>query len=229
MEIFAALWIGVLTFFGQAPVEAQVATVVEHVSAPRPTLEQFIQSSVKIKNKLGHGSGVFIGPTRVLTNGHVAKYLDETTVISSGNGDKFKPTGVVRAGNIDLAMITVDQVYTGWLPKVSCDSVPRLTNLTNVGNPIDVEFMAQVVQVTKGFDPKIEQMGMTFFRGVALEGASGSPMFTDDGKVVGLLTMSLMITKPLGMSGLFDLSTTGLGGYVGFDHSCEFATWKAGS
>lgn len=57
-------------------------------------------------------------------------------------------------------------------------------------------------------------VGLEFFQGVALPGQSGAPIFTKDGDVVGVLTVSVTDQR----SGSF----TGLGLYVKTESTCEF-------
>lgn len=203
-----------------------------------------IELKQKPREFFSHGSGVFITPTRFLTAAHVIDKMPGNPTVAGRvrmeDGSLYNIIKVDIEPNHDVAYVTVDKPYKGYIPEISCEAQPRGTQLTTVGNPLVMEFVEVKVTVAGGRPPArstetvseqdskkpklvkpddIEPQkqigraakpsnlnGQEFFQGVALPGQSGSPMFTEDGKVVGVLSISIM-EMDIG-------SFTGLGLYV---------------
>lgn len=108
---------------------------------------------------VSHGSGVFITPTKFLTAEHVITSLVDNRLELSGrvrmeDGTLRQVTNVAVSRKYDLAIVTVDTPYEGYIPPVSCKEMPRGAELITIGNPLSMEFVEVRVRVTGGkFSP----------------------------------------------------------------------------
>jgi len=225
---------------------------------------------------VGHGSGAFISSTKFLTAGHVVKELTTIDIknpitgrIRMEDGTIFKIHNIAKASVVDLAIVTIQEEYTGYIPPLVCEDAKRGTTLTTIGAPLSFEFVETKIMVSGGVinadikESKTQQQtepqtysnildspnrnpprlnepkrrfpkdlklfeetkeerqsmnvaGTEFFQGIALPGQSGSPVFTDDGNIIGVITITITEDK-IG-------SFTGLGLYVKTSSACGFLT-----
>lgn len=211
-----------------------------------------IDLKAKPREFFSHGSGVFITPTRFLTAAHVVNKVKNNPAVSARvrteDGSLYSVTDVSLDADHDIAYVTLDRPYKGYIPEISCEAQPRGTYLTTMGNPLQMEFVEVEVRVAGGRPPTYiptsvteqenkkpklrkpedispqketgkfarpdQMIGQEFFQGISLPGQSGSPMFTRDNKVVGVLSISILESQ-IG-------SFTGLGLYVKTSSACSF-------
>jgi len=224
---------------------------------------------------VGHGSGAFISSTKFLTAAHVAKDLVTTNSenpitgrIRMENGTIYTINNIAMAKVVDLAIVTIQEEYNGYVPPLVCEDVKRGTELTTIGAPLSFEFVETKIMVAGGvinadikesnMQQKMEPLsysniidspnrnplrlepkrkfpkdlklfeetkeeeksmniaGTEFFQGIALPGQSGSPVYTKDGNIIGVITVTITEDK-IG-------SFTGLGLYVKTSSACGFLT-----
>lgn len=210
MEVLAAIWLGILTFFGQAP-------------GPSPDL--LVSPTVFVKQGTSHGSGVFIAPNKILTADHVVEDNKVSIVALDERRRGYKVTHVERSKTIDLAILTVTRDYEGWLPEVSCRAPERGIKVATVGNPLNMRFVYNELNVTGGhYLPYTAEEGVTMFAGVSNPGQSGSPIY-HDGTLIGILTLVMKDDEKIEISKKKSItisSSTGIGGFVSFESDCGF-------
>lgn len=152
-----------------------------------------LQATVIIEDSTGHGTGIFISPTQVLTAKHVTEhYGDEGMRIRGPEGDIYNIIGM-RKGPADVAIFEVDRpLRVGSPMPVSCEPLKRGDKLSYYGNPMDIEFLGPVELTFIGgkspmaMEEEPEMVDSTLLvEGEAEPGASGSGVIKD-GKVVGV-------------------------------------------
>jgi S1-C subfamily serine protease len=179
-----------------------------------------LQASVIIEDYSGHGSGVFISPTQVLTARHVAAHSNGYLRVRGPDGDIYQIIGVSN-GPADIAILTVDRPLRGVPLKTSCEPLERGDKLTYIGSPLNIEFagpMDLTVMGGKGVsginDPGFALMSefTILTNGEAEPGVSGAGVIDSSGRVVGVYN--------------FAWSGTTYGGFVSLSYPavCEFVT-----
>jgi S1-C subfamily serine protease len=179
-----------------------------------------LQASVIIEDYSGHGSGVFISPTQILTARHVAAHTKGYLRARGPDGDIYHIVGVSN-GPADIAILTVDRPLRGVHLKTSCEPIKRGEKLTYIGSPLNIEFagpMELIVMGGKGVsgidDPGFAVMSefTLLTNGEAEPGVSGAGVLNSSGKVVGVYN--------------FAWGSTTFGGFVSLSYPavCEFVT-----
>jgi hypothetical protein len=103
----------------------------------------------------GHGSGTFIDPLHILTVWHVTQGLkpDQKLKVRTYDGTTYETTGeFVTSPGSDIGILSIDpnKPFTGTPAKVQCGTVPPLTHLINIGNPLQFDFVATNMYSTGG-------------------------------------------------------------------------------
>jgi S1-C subfamily serine protease len=184
---------------------------------PEPTS---LQASVIIEDYSGHGSGVFISPTQILTAKHVASHSKGYLRARGPDGDIYQIIGVSN-GPADIAILTVDRPIRGTPLNYSCDKLERGDKLTYIGSPLNIEFagpMELTVMGGRGVsginDPGFAIMSefTILTNGEAEPGVSGAGVIDSSGRVVGVYN--------------FAWSGTTYGGFVSLSYPavCEWVT-----
>jgi S1-C subfamily serine protease len=191
-----------------------------------PSANTELNASVIVEGRvIGHGSGVFISPTQVLTAGHVADFVVGNGVIREVDGRLHQIVKYIIDKDADLGVITVDPPFTGIVPKTSCAYPNRGDRLHYYGNPGVLEFVGPIYLHYIGGAPR-ERGDPTFtvlVDGAIVNGASGSGVLNEAGEVIGVVTVEFL--DPFDQSD-GHLSPTGIGGYVSLHYPevCEFIT-----
>jgi S1-C subfamily serine protease len=179
-----------------------------------------LQAAVIIEDRGGgHGSGVFISPTQILTASHVAEHVSDRTRVRGPDGDIYQILGA-RFGPADIAIIIVDRPLRVGVPLgISCGQIDRGDRLTYYGSPRTLEFIGPVdVTVLGGrliavVDDDPDEMDATILTdGEGEPGVSGSGLLDSSGRVVGVYTIAMPYTT--------------FGGFVSLSYPavCEFVT-----
>jgi S1-C subfamily serine protease len=177
-----------------------------------------LQASVIIEDYSGHGSGVFISPTQILTARHVAAHAKGYLRARGPDGDIYHIVEVSN-GPADIAILTVDRPLRGVPLKTSCEPLERGEKLTYIGSPLNIEFagpMELIVMGGKGVsgidDPGFAVMSefTLLTNGEAEPGVSGAGVINSSGRVVGIYN--------------FAWGSTTFGGFVSLSYPaiCEF-------
>jgi S1-C subfamily serine protease len=185
-----------------------------------PTDHHALQASVIIEDHSGHGSGVFISPTQILTAGHVAGHAEGYLRARGPDGDIYHIVGV-SYGPADIAILTVDRPLRGVHLKTSCEPIERGDKLTYIGSPLNIEFAGPMELTVIGGrgvsgidDPGFATMSefTLLTNGEAEPGVSGAGVLNSSGRVVGVYN--------------FAWNSTTFGGFVSLSYPavCEFVT-----
>jgi S1-C subfamily serine protease len=180
-----------------------------------------LQATVIIEDQTGHGSGVFISPTQVLTAKHVAtEVYDGWLRVRGPDGDVYQ---VVSAsfGPADIAILTVDRPMRGTPLGTSCHPIERGDKLSFYGSPLNIEFAGPFEITYVGGKPivsykdaeSLEMMDKALLtNGETEPGVSGAGILDSSGRVVGVYN--------------FAWNGTTYGGFVSLSYPavCEFVT-----
>jgi S1-C subfamily serine protease len=161
-------------------------------TSPPPPADP-LQAYVIIEDANGHGSGVFISPTQVLTAKHVTEHNSDLMRIRGPEGDIYHIIGVYD-GPADISILEVDRPLRGTPLQVSCDPLERGDRLSYYGSPGSLEFIGPVDvtyiggKLERDEDPDYQEMvGSTLLvDGEAEPGVSGSGVLDSQGRVVGV-------------------------------------------
>jgi S1-C subfamily serine protease len=170
-------------------------------------------ASVYIGTNAGHGTGVLISPTKVLTVKHVITAVEDVTkfmvTTKEGRGVKVKSAQISQT--LDVGVLTLEEPIEDIEPAVVTCDVPAIgEELTYVGNPAYLQWLVVPLRVV-GFD---DERVLTV--GLVLGGASGSPVYNSDDEVIGLVSQGLDIRIP-GFEGI----PTGLNNFVSSSAFCN--------
>lgn len=163
------------------------------------------RSTVLIEHEKGHGSGLIIGPRRVLTAHHVVQ----------GDGlDVRFFSGEANAGSViwsdserDLALVDVAIPEGHPEALLSCQQPVAGQHVISVGHPIQSQWV-----MVGGFLPN---SGLIADRYVSLGfpvglGTSGGPVFDEDGQVVGI-TLAILAERSSTEAAFDEFKDTGIG------------------
>ena len=195
------------------------------VPLPRPG----VSASVIIEDRLGgHGSGIFVSSTQVLTAQHVAQM--EGIVVRDVEGGLHHILRTDDSQDADVSILTVDHPFTGVVPKISCNPPERGDTLHYYGNPSELEFVGPVyLHFIGGYGGDQMPSNTSLADGVIIGGASGSGVMDERGKVVGIITTQYRdvdILKTDMGDYVRESTPTGIGAYVSFHYPevCDFVT-----
>jgi hypothetical protein len=160
---------------------------------PNPPTTSPLQAYVIIEDASGHGSGVFISPTQVLTAKHVTEHNSDKMRLRGPEGDLYKIIGVYD-GPADISILEVDRPLRGTPLQVSCDPIERGDRLSYYGSPGDIEFIGPIEVeymggkfISNDDEEFLEMTGSTLLiNGEAEPGVSGAGVLDSQGRVVGV-------------------------------------------
>ncbi len=147
------------------------------------------QATVRVAHSVGHGTGVIVSNRHVVTAWHV---VNEGSIEVAFFAGEAKPATVVWTDeDLDLAVLSVN-VPDRYMPShVNCHAPrPRRQHLTAVGHPSDAGWVA-----IAGYVDELEPIGTGPFLEMALPiglGASGGPVFDEDGDLIGIVSAILV-------------------------------------
>lgn len=179
--------------------------------AEGPSTIKMLSSVAFLGTADGHGSGVFVAPNKVLTAKHVARHLNYQTEVRDYQGRIYAVQDVQISDASDVAIVTLktnvvpDDVT---IAEVACVLPALLEPLVLVGHPLGEHDYMTIVHVIGSHLPnaqenpdEINQFGSTLeisVDGTVEQGMSGGPAFNVDGKVVGLVSNSVVDNNPDG-------------------------------
>lgn len=146
------------------------------------------QSVVTVQSRQGQGTGFFINSRGfLLTNEHVTGGQAQVDIQTS-TGEFFKGTFYYSDRNLDLALYRIDAINTPALPLDTSGKIPEGEEVFSIGSPLGIEQFENsgILQDT------VTRQNQNYLR-VAMKsfpGISGSPLFTEEGQVIGVNTLS---------------------------------------
>ena len=165
---------------------------------PETNHSAMMQSAVFVKAGSGHGSGVVIGPSIVLTAAHVAVNGDVSVIV---NGETIAAKVVMQGTgeDADFAVLKLSHSVDVPIAKISCREVPVGEQIYAVGWPLN----GLPSVLVSGKVLSHEDVGGEYFRFTDanfIMGMSGGPVYDAEGNVVGIVHG--MIVTQYGMPGL---------------------------
>jgi S1-C subfamily serine protease len=170
-------------------------TVLEEVqSSIQTAVERTGPAVVGLGRGWGVGSGVVIGPGRVLTNAHNLRHDEVTITFADGR----RETGNVAAsdGDLDLVVINVDTGDIDPVTWVPDDGEPVAIGraVFALGNPggrglrVTPGFVSSIARSFRG--PRGRRIGGAIEHTAPLpRGSSGGPLVDTEGRLLGINTM----------------------------------------
>jgi S1-C subfamily serine protease len=150
---------------------------------PLNPIDSLQQATVLIEHAKGHGTGIIVGPSQVLTAFHVVQGAPLDVTFFDGPAVR----GEVRWHDeaLDLALVEV-AVPSGYpTPDIACDHELQVgQRLRAVGHPMHERWVmvgGELPTLTAVGGPGLVPMGFS----IGL-GTSGGPVFGDDGRVAGI-------------------------------------------
>ncbi|MGI9500977.1 MAG: S1 family peptidase [Geminicoccaceae bacterium] len=182
-----------------------VAFLMGCSSTPSSSVTPLHRSTVLIEHDEGHGSGLIVGPRRVLTAFHVVQ--------GDGLDIRFF-SGEANAGSViwsdaerDLALIDVAIPEGHPTALLSCEKPRPGQHVISVGHPIQSQWV-----LVGGYLPN---SGLVAGRYVSLGfpvglGTSGGPVFDEEGHVVGI-TLAILAERSSTEAAYDQFKDTGIG------------------
>lgn|GEM_PF-6611220 len=182
---------------------------------PTSPITPLHRSTVLIEHEKGHGSGLIVGPRRVLTAYHVVQ----------GDGlDVRFFSGEANAGSVvwsdaerDLAVIDVAIPEGHPRAPLTCEQPQAGQHVIAVGHPIQSQWV-----LVGGYLPNA---GLVADRYVSLGfpvglGTSGGPVFDDRGQVVGI-TLAILAERNSTEAAYDEFKDTGIGLMLPASEFCQ--------
>lgn len=163
------------------------------------------RSTVLIEHQEGHGSGLIVGPSRVLTAHHVVQ--GEGIDVRFFSGEANAGSVIWSDAKRDLAIIDVSVPEGHPRAEVSCVQPDPGEHVIAVGHPIQSQWV-----LMGGFLPN---SGLVAGRYVSLGfpvglGTSGGPVFNEQGEVVGI-TLAILAERTSTEAAFDEFKDTGIG------------------
>jgi serine protease Do len=152
-------------------------------------------------SRSGEGSGFFVSPSEILTNFHVVD--DASSVIAvTADGRRLSATVIGSDRSLDLALLKVESDEP-WLSLGDSDALRVGDWVLAIGNGLGLGSSATVGVVSgRGRAVSHEPLASDFIQTDAAinEGNSGGPLFTLDGRVVGMSTATITGANTVGFA-----------------------------
>ncbi|MEM8951428.1 MAG: serine protease [Pseudomonadota bacterium] len=184
-------------------------------SPPDSMVTPLHRSTVLIEHDEGHGSGLIVGPRRVLTAHHVVQ--------GEGLGVRFF-SGEANAGSViwsdaerDLALIDVEIPEGHPKAPLSCDHPVAGQHVIAVGHPIQSQWV-----MVGGYLPNRSPIaGRLVSLGFPVGlGTSGGPVFDDQGRVIGI-TLAILAERSSTEAAYDEFKDTGIGLMLPSSNFCK--------
>ena len=148
-----------------------------------PPLASLLRSTVHVTKGEGHGSGMIIGSKLVLTAHHAVRGNRRPSIRFFG-GQSVTGRVIWSAPGRDLALVGVDIPEGYPVAAIDCDDLSPGEPITVVGHPLKSEWVTFQGNLpkTEGSHDRYVSVGLKIG-----QGASGGPVFNNDGQVVGIL------------------------------------------
>ena len=172
---------------------------------PDTSVTPLHRSTVLIEHEKGHGSGLIVGPSRVLTAYHVVQ--GDALDIRFFSGEAKAGSVIWSDAERDLALVDVTVPDGHPQAFLSCDKPRAGQHVMAVGHPIQSQWV-----LVGGYLPS---NGLVAGRYVSLGfpvglGTSGGPVFDEQGQVVGI-TLAILAERNSTEAAYDEFKDTGIG------------------
>lgn len=162
-----------------------------------------LQSTVVVTMSNSSGSGVLIDPTHILTALHVVANRKETPLVMFNGTMRHQISAKVIATLPvgDLAILEIEEQKDRKPVNVSCETPEIGDEVYSIGEPFTYEWTVRYGHVssktlifrpgiTNNVDDVLNQATLFTNDMTTFPGNSGGPVFTKDGKLVGVVLMT---------------------------------------
>lgn len=187
-------------------------------SAPPSGVTPLHRSTVLIEHESGHGSGLIVGPNRVLTAFHVVQGDELGIRFFSGQANPGKI--VWSDPERDLAVVEVAIPAGHPEARLSCRAPDPGQHVMSVGHPIQSQWV-----LVGGYLPNSglvagRYMSLGFPVGL---GTSGGPVFDERGEVIGI-TLAILAERTSTVAAYDQFKDTGIGLMLPSSEFCKAVT-----
>lgn len=174
-------------------------------SAPPTGITPLHRSTVLIEHESGHGSGLIVGPNRVLTAFHVVQ--GDALDVRFFNGHANAGDVIWSDPERDLALVEVSIPAGHPTAELSCNQPVPGQHVMSIGHPIQSQWV-----LVGGYLPNSglvagRYMSLGFPVGL---GTSGGPVFDERGQVVGI-TLAILAERTSTVAAYDQFKDTGIG------------------
>jgi len=203
---------GAIPLWGRLGLVALLCVAFISLVAAKPSASP-TSPVVKVMTENGHGTGVSIGNSIILTADHVVG--DEKTVkLKTEAGNIIEGEVLWTSEKYDIAYVRAKGTEGIGSARLSCRE-PRLgEEITIRGNPSNQEFITVWGRVAGPAREVYRWASVTVANMAIIPGQSGGPVMDDDGNVVGI------VVGVMGSQVGFGVSLVGVGYFVPGDVIC---------
>ncbi len=169
------------------------ALAVMGITAGPSVADRNMAASVMVMDKDGHGSGVAISPTLILTANHVVADAGQYRIRTAA-GDEHPVEVVWQSPSRDVALLRITDTARLAHADLACRKPVVGEPVTAIGSPLDARFVVTTGRIAsvhpiedKDYDPTDVTVDIAM-----AWGNSGGPLFDEDGRIIGLADKVLL-------------------------------------
>lgn len=182
-----------------------MASLLGCAASPQSSVTPLHRSTVLIEHEKGHGSGLIVGPNRVLTAFHVVQ--GESLDVRFFSGQANAGSVIWSDADRDLALVDVPIPEGHPQALLSCEQPRAGQHVIAVGHPIQSQWVLVGGYLPNGGLVAGRYVSLGFPVGL---GTSGGPVFDEEGEVVGI-TLAILAERNSTEAAFDEFKDTGIG------------------